>query len=291
MLRLMLDGHSALSCSGEHDFLFDHLHRRGPDWEYDLDGLRSDRIFLAQDLDLPDVTDGAAALAQLLSQILAKGQKTCSVLMLHRGLDKAVALMPDAPIIHLLRDPRDVARSWVAMGWHGNPYCAVEGWIATEQLWSTVARDLREAPVDLRYERLLADPEGELGRCCALLGIDYEQSMLSYDASSTYHAPDPSLAEQWRRKMPLQDLRLVEARLGDLLAARGYSSSGEPPLEVTKTQDIYLNLNDFVGRWRHLIGRYGLLPVQRGFGRRLNIKSLQTSAQRRMDVITKRYLR
>ena len=40
MLRLMIEGHSGMACSGEHDFLFDHLvEGPGDGWHYDLDAL------------------------------------------------------------------------------------------------------------------------------------------------------------------------------------------------------------------------------------------------------------
>lgn len=291
MLRLMLDGHSRLSCDGEHDFLFDYLHRTGHGWTCDLENLRHDRIFNDRGIDLPDTEDGEAALAQLLSQIAARGGKERTVLMLHRGLDKAVELLPGVPVIHLLRDPRDVARSWVGMGWHANAYCAAEGWMAAETLWEKVAAGQGVHALELRYEDLLADPEGELGRVCAFLGTGFDPAMLSYPDHTTYEAPDPGLAWQWRRKMPAKDLRLVETRLGGLLALRGYEPSGEPPIAPTRLQKTWLHLQNAHGRWRHMIGRYGVLPIYRTLGRRLKIKPLQRHAQRRIDQIQRKHLR
>lgn len=292
LLRLMINGHPQLSCTGEHDYLFDHLQRDGAGWAYDLGRFDDDRIFRAHGLTAPDTSESGPALQHLLDQIGQKGGKQISVLMIHRHLDRAQDLLPDAKVIHLLRDPRDVARSWVGMGWQGNAYRAVEGWMATEQGWFDT-KDTRTAPVhELRYETLVAQPEAELTGLCAFLDLPYDDGMLSYPDTTTYAKPDAKLADQWRRKMPLREQSLVEARLGPLLTQTGYAPSGQPQVSISALQRLALDIHSAYGRWRHLIGRYGLLPVQRGLGRRLGLKSVEQAAQRKIDArMTERYLK
>lgn len=290
MLRLMLDGHPDLCCTGEHDFLFDHLHDTPLGWRYDCEALGRDRIFREAALTLPGTEDGAVALADLIAQIAARGGAR-PVLMLHRGLAKAVRLLPQAPVIHFLRDPRDVARSSIGMGWEGNVYFAIVHWLETEAEWDASAADVAERSLELRYETLVSRPEATLEYLCAHIGLRYDPAMLAYPATTTYDAPDARLAEQWRRKLGPRDIRLVEARLGPVLAAKGYAPSGQPPLAVTPPLRVWLGLQSAAGRWRHLLGRYGLLPVQRGIGRRLGLKRLEWAAQARMDEIVTRTLR
>lgn len=292
MLRLMLNEHSELSCIGEHDYLFDHLRWDGQTWRYDLDALAMDRIFRSQELELPDQDAVDTALPQLLAQISRIGGTAVSVLMLHRNIEKAVALVPTVSVVHLLRDPRDVARSYVGMGWHGNPYCAVENWIETEEQWSSVSGKLVTEAIELRYEELVADPKGQLDRICASIGVAYEPTMLSYPERSTYSAPDARLAEQWRRKMPASDQRLVEARLGSLLSDRGYPSSGQPALTVSRGHDRLLRVRSALGRHMHAFKRFGFIHVQHIVGRKLSIDSLVKSAKlRKDDIVTEHYLR
>lgn len=53
MFRLMLNGHSQIGSSGEHDYLFDHLYEDADGWLFDLEALTEDRIFRAQNLTPP----------------------------------------------------------------------------------------------------------------------------------------------------------------------------------------------------------------------------------------------
>ena len=51
--------------------------------------------------------------------------------------------------------------------------------------------------------------------------------MLGYTADAPqYPPPDPGLAAQWRTKLDPRDVALVESRIGAMLRARGYASSG-----------------------------------------------------------------
>lgn len=292
MLRLMLDEHSELGCSGEHDYLFDYIKWEGSVWRYDFDALAIDRIFLSEELELPVEDKVDIALPLLLKQISKKNDAKISVLMLHRNIEKAISLLPNASVIHLVRDPRDVARSYVGMGWNGNSYCAVEGWIKAEKQWKSISKNPDKKTIELRYEELVADPEGQLDRICNFLELSYEPSMLSYPENSTYSAPDHSLAEQWRRKMPVREQRLVEARLGPLLTDSGYPLSGQPPLRINSVHDRLLKAGDAFGRNMHALNRYGLLHVQHILGRKFSINSLEISAQKRKDkILTENYLR
>lgn len=292
MLRLMLDEHSEFSCTGEHDYLFDYLNWDASGWRYDLEALAKDRIFLSQGLEFPVADTANAVLSQLLDQISAQGGTRISVLMLHRNFDKAISFLPNASVVHLVRDPRDVARSCVGMGWYGNSYCAVEHWIEAETQWRSVSGKQDRQTIELRYETLVADPEGQLGRVCGLLGVSYEPSMLSYPEHSTYNAPDPGFTEQWRRKMTAREQRLVEARLGPLLGESGYAPSGQPPLSVNSIRDSLLRGRNAFDKHMYDFRQYGLVHVQHVLGRKLAISSLENSARKLKDkILTENYLR
>jgi len=82
------------------------------------------------------------------------------------------------------------------------------------------------------HEDLLAEPARELARICGLLGVRYNDAMLAYDRDTTYQAPDAALATQWRGRLSRRQVQRVEARVGPMLASRGYEPSGEPALAV-----------------------------------------------------------
>ncbi|MEO0655344.1 MAG: sulfotransferase [Pseudomonadota bacterium] len=290
LLRLMLDGHPALHCPGETDFLFDTIRRDGADWVYDRATLEADRIYRASLVDYPDGLDGREALLAMIDQIRRPG--VMPVLMLHRGLERAAQLLPEARVIHLRRDPRDVARSSIGMGWAGNVYYGASHWIETAQSWDRGAPKLGHAPLDVFYEELILDAEGQLRDLCRYLGLDYDPGMMSYTNGSTYDAPDPSLIYQWKRKQTPREVGLVEARLGEMLIKYGYAPSDHPAVQLTAATKASLYVEDWIARQRFSVGRFGLGTVlQEKLSRWLGLRGLQASAQLRIDEITRQHLK
>lgn len=291
MLRLMIDSHPGLSCTGEHDFLFDHLRKTGDAWTYDREAMADDRIFRSSGVTLPIGLDGIEALRQMIDQIGEIGGGP-PVRMVHRHLGRVVELLPNVPFVHFLRDPRDVARSAIGMMWAGNVWFGAETWLRSEQDWERHGKGLAERTSILKYESLVAEPGKELARLCLHAGVAFDPGMLEYHRSTTYEAPDPSLAYQWRRKLSQQDIQLIEARVGHLLADRGYETSGLPPLTPSHALRLRLALQNRWSIWKRIIATYGLIdPLQRGVGRRLGLPQLARPAQLRMDRITSRRLK
>lgn len=281
LFRLMLKAHPAITTPGEADFLFDHIHETAEGWAYDLDALAISGIFLDKGLTIPGWArktpqDGRALLAEFISQMQARAPGLV-VLSVHRHLDKIAALLPEARVIRLIRDPRDVARSAIGMGWAGNPYHGAAGWVRTERAWDR-AEGLFPAghKLELRYEDLIRDMEGHLARVCAFLGLPFDPAMRRFYEGTTYGPPDTSLIEQWRRKMSERDRGLVEARVGPLLASRGYQPSGAPPARPGP----FLPLQDRIATWRWAVRHYGLgLVLTEKVSRRLGLKDIHRRAR------------
>ena len=53
--------------------------------------------------------------------------------------------------------------------------------------------------------------------------------MLDYDQTSTYSKPSSDLVAQWTHKLTARETGLVEAKIGPMLDAAGYSPSGVAP--------------------------------------------------------------
>lgn len=257
VFRLMLDAHPALFNVGEADFLFDHLVRDGSAWRYDMDLLRRDRIFRRYALDLPQGLDGLDLLEAMLAQLRGRGTGRFSV-NLHRDIERVVELYPDVRIVHMVRDPRDVARSIMEMGWSGTLYHAVDHWVEVESAWERLRPTIApERRIDLAYEALFRDTEGELRRVCAFLGVAFDPAMLDYHLATTYGPPDPKLVEQWRRKGDPVAIRQLEVKAGALMQARGYELSapvGAPPGPVGA---LRLHLAHKLYRMRFGMRRFG----------------------------------
>ncbi|MGV9275022.1 sulfotransferase family protein [Streptomyces griseosporeus] len=89
---------------------------------------------------------------------------------------------PDARFVFLLRHPESVARSWHESDPVKRPYDTA---VADVLRYLEAVEEARSATPDgctVRYEDITADPEREMRRLCAYLGVGYEPGMLTYGA-------------------------------------------------------------------------------------------------------------
>jgi Sulfotransferase family len=111
-------------------------------------------------------------------------------------------LYPDASFIHLIRDGRDVAISWIELGWDRYYQPDFEWKCATRRMQS-YAGGLRDRILDVRYEQLVARPEAELRRICQFLGEEFEPDMLHPD-QRTNLVPERERGIHQRLKQPIR---------------------------------------------------------------------------------------
>lgn len=294
LLRLMLDAHPSLHCNGEHDYLFEYVRFQQAEkkWVLDRQKLLLDRIFRSHDLICPDTDDAKVAIDDLLNQLRTRSPGKL-ILMLHRKLGVALALLDEPLVIHLIRDPRDVAASSIGMGWAGNVYYGVDHWIGTETEWARISPDIpEESAVTIRFEHLIADPESQLVELCGFVGVDFSPVMLEYHQSTTYEPVDPRLASQWRTKRTQREISLIELRTGALLASSGFEASSTESLQLGSLEKARLWVDNKAHIWRVRIERYGLRDsLWVAAARRLGIERLAKSALFRMQERTKGYLK
>jgi hypothetical protein len=295
LLRLMLDHHPKIAFQSEFDFAVSQMTDEGsfPALDAFHAWLRRDRIFEDTHFGIDSSLSYPGLVRSFLEQKLARDAKQHVGATVHHHFARLPDLWPEARFIHLLRDPRDVARSCVGMGWAGNVWTGVEGWITAEREWERLrARVGDDRWIEIRYDDLVRDTPAQLDRACSLIGVDYDEAMLSYVEHSTYSRPDASLVEQWRRTLSEREIQLVEARVGTLLSARGYQPSGLParmpsPLEVRLLE---LRSRWLTRRWR--VQRFGFtLLAARKLSQWIHAEGLQERIQRRINDISRRHLR
>jgi hypothetical protein len=284
MLRLMLDGHPDIACCHERDFMLDHLEPTPTGWRLNKKNLQEDWIFRINELSVPESTDGAEAFADLCAQDTARSSKKIHILVVHRHVDRLLDLRPDIPIIHMLRDPRDVARSSIGMGWAGNTWYGADHWIETETKWKEQThRMARDQVFDLQYEGLLEAPEDRLQALCNFLGLDYTPQMLDYSERSTYKPVDPSLAYQWKRKQTPREVAELDHKLHDLLTSSGYAPGPLPASAPGSWRRAQLGFENKRHIWKIMIQRYGVMdPLLLRIGRRLGLDGMKHAAKRRI---------
>jgi hypothetical protein len=169
--------------------------------------------------------------------------------MYMRHLELLDRLFPDAQYVHLIRDGRDAALSFLQMP-EGTFTRTWAHPTTPEQfacLWSTEVVDARSLGRragasryhEVRYEELVASPEETVRGICAFAAVPFEPAMLDYtgsvDVSAKPHqqrllTPPTSGVRSWREDMPADDVTAFESVAGDLLSELGYevvtSSSG-----------------------------------------------------------------
>ena len=234
LLRLILGAHADIAWLNEFEYAVDRIGQNDdwPDVSAYAAWLETHRVFRATGFTVDTSQPYPDIARSFLSQWQSATGRPIVGAAVHRHFDRLLRIWPEAKFIHMVRDGRDVARSRIGMGWAGNAWTGVRSWMECENLWDQVqARVPAGRRVEIRYEDLVTTPERSLQAICELLGTEFDDRMLAFEHPS-YGPPDPSLAEQWRHRLSVAELQLVESRVADLLVDRGYELSGERLIRI-----------------------------------------------------------
>jgi len=259
LLRVMLDRHSELAVPDESYFvpqLADrHLRHVDPDefvddlrridtlaeWKVPLDSVRAR---LSERMPIGAAIGTVYAVYAEEQGKRRWGDKTPMYMQNLRLLDR---LFPDALFVHLIRDGRNAATSFLSLP----EGIVTENWMHPNDpagfacQWRTevkAARRLghrvgRARYLEVRYEELVDDVEGVLRGICRFSRLPYEPGMADYagnvDVSAKPHQqsltrpPTPGLRD-WRTQMSPEDVGAFDRVAGDLLGELGYESHEAP---------------------------------------------------------------
>jgi hypothetical protein len=165
-----------------------------------------------------------------------------------RYIPELAAQFPEGRFIHIVRDGRDVALSYLdqTFGPSDVPSAA--------RFWQDRVTQGREGGArigsdryrEIRYEDLLADPENELRAICAFLGLPFEEGMLRFhelDQARFKRDPHGYLSKpltpglrDWRTQMSRADQLLFERIAGSTLDDFGYPRETEDPSAVERAR-------------------------------------------------------
>ena len=145
---------------------------------------------------------------------------------------------PDARILHIVRDPRDVLASKMKAEWSANRLVARHVFATRVQL----AIGRREGPrlfgpryMELKYEELIARPEPVLRGVCDHLGVAFDPRMLEFAESSRALVAEDEM--QWKKET-----------LGPLLSGnRGKWRSSLTPWQAALTERVCREAFDACG--------------------------------------------
>jgi Sulfotransferase family len=150
-------------------------------------------------------------------------------------------LFPDAQYVHLVRDGRDAALSFLEMpeGTFTRTWAHPATPAQFACLWAKEVSDARALGRrvgtaryhEVRYEELVGDPQAVVAGICAFAGLEFGPDMLAYtdavDVSEKPHQqrllrPPTAGVRNWRADMAPDDVAAFEAIAGDLLRELGY---------------------------------------------------------------------
>jgi tetratricopeptide (TPR) repeat protein len=107
-------------------------------------------------------------------------------LLAWRWLPAIAAVLPGARLLRITRDPRDAAISMFLSNFHPRTWGATASLDSIRRLVEleraivpAAMETLGLAHVSLTYESLVADPRGEIARCLDLLGLSFDEAVLS----------------------------------------------------------------------------------------------------------------
>ena len=256
LLRVMLDRNTQLAVPDESFFIptLAERHPRAVDREAFLDDLR--RLPSLRDWGVPldavaarlrpGITIGPAIAAVYETYAAEHGKARWGdkTPMYMRYLDVIARLFPRATYIHLIRDGRDVAMSFLQMpeGISQRSWALPRTVSDVACMWRaevTAARRLGGEVgaahyLEVRYEELVSDPATELERICAHVGLSFELGMLETTGTPSaarphqrrlLQAPTPGVRD-WRREMSAERVDDFEVIAGDLLSELGYERAG-----------------------------------------------------------------
>ena len=145
---------------------------------------------------------------------------------------------PDAPVIRIIRDPRDVALSLLNVPWGpaGFP-AAVLHWRYFDGLSASFFETDRNT-LTVRFEDLVMNPESEVQKLCQFIGEEFEPGMMDTSQSIAHLNPtkiswkqnagrqvDASRVAIWQRETTPDQQSQAEAIAGDRVRAYGYPTS------------------------------------------------------------------
>ena len=160
-------------------------------------------------------------------------------------------IFPDSPLIHVIRDGRDVVSSLLTMNWvdittnEKLPYVesaqgAAEYWVNTITAARTAASEpaIREHYLEIRYEELVRQPQETLVRLLDYIGEPWDPAVLEYhrierdlagesSAERVSGELDTTAVGRWQKDLTGADRDTVKRIAGNLLIELGYAEDND----------------------------------------------------------------
>ena len=167
-------------------------------------------------------------------------------------------VIPDALVVHIIRDGRDVTASLHRIGWiRPMPWDRARACVVPAIFWRWIVSKGRQYGqalggdyMEVHYEDLVQNPRDTLARIGKFIAHDLDYDRIQQVALGSVHNPNSSFRGdgketeantigRWKRMFTPAQLRDVEASIGDLLVDTGYTLE-TPPAERRSTWPVRL---------------------------------------------------
>lgn len=172
--------------------------------------------------------------------------------------------LPDAKIIHIIRDGRDVALSETRQGWvRPLPWDRAHQLSVSGLYWEWIVRKGREdgrriAPdyMEVRFEELVGNPRAVVARVSSFIGQCLDYGSMLDNAVGSLKRPNTSFANdsenkrfnplgRWKSALAGAELRALESSIGSLLVELGYPLACENDKDSTRGNFTAMRLRAF----------------------------------------------
>ena len=151
-------------------------------------------------------------------------------------LDWIGTVFPRSKFIHIIRDGRDVASSYLKMERYDTILEAANRWINSIESAQSFGSKIKENYIEIRYEELVTKPEEVIKDTCDFLDIDYDSKMLDHtkqvkklgDTDKEHHSnlSKPISSDsvgKWRNNLSESDQESITKLLHKHLQRLGYA--------------------------------------------------------------------
>jgi hypothetical protein len=253
---------------GTHEQLVDSAlaFKRIADFNFDRDQLLNH--FKKYELTLPNLLRSIMELHAIRNSKRRPGEKSPHHL---QHIPAILRHFPDAKIICVLRDGRDVVRSLLAAPWAipKNPrrlrlFC-IRWTDAAEQTMYFQKTLSPDRFMTVKFEDILRHPGFELEKICRFLGEDFEPTQLEPAQPSAVipgwekqwkskasEMLDPGRIEAWRKSADQQQIWVMNSMMGSMLERMGYTDTKLEGCPLSTRVKLFIQKAPYLPRMRKI---------------------------------------
>ncbi len=281
LLQSILNAHSNIAFTPESHFLFHYLspksNKKIPKDKNELiDILEKDehlkRLKLDHEVLAHDLEFDSNIWINLFRRILHEYAKKENVKIIgdkdpmNSGLLKVIKkYFPDALVIHIIRDPRDVLLSRIKSEW-GSKYPLLahlgDHKVSLEKALSEGPELFRDNYIEIRYEDLIGNTENEVKKICGFLSVEFELQMLNFSKSSEKLVSKEERQwkgnifgqimtknqGKWKKGLNKFQKQISSLIIGNLIVKLGYEKPVKYPLYMMIFKLIFIPIEIYFNR-------------------------------------------